>query len=452
MGVIIFLFFLFFFRLSLELNEDGIPYYDKYLDYCKTLGHDISSLKVRCGLIMTRFDDMKNWDLSVGFGFKALFYLNYLNSYDLDFSRVDKNQFIFLFLHLQHTMHDLHMKINIDGVVRHVFRFLASGCYNTAHMGTWIHNLMEEVYFMASIRMVKKVKKFLKSKGLYEEFYGMFVAWQCGSPLFHHSDDKFKACLFLAVILMEVVDPMRFYADNFNMAHKVEVQPYLKSPYSEELEQIIPILHEMNCFDDIFFNGADSYPTGSPHGPMKLFGFRDRVNSWRPLITEFKPDGTSDDPGCIFLKHYFSFIESNGRQIIIPRRNRTDLFPKMIYPVSSLNSVADHILKIRAYMYSTPGDFLLYSSYLKIHDALMVRYNKPMLDPADLKHSKRDKQLEHIKYKLGIDNDFNFYNRPPSYEEVCLHYFPKLGKSEEYLQFCLRRDRDVSIISAIKAD
>jgi len=350
-------------------------------------------------------------------------------------------------------MHDLHMTINIDGVVRHVFRFLSSGCYNTAHMGTWIHNMMEQIYFMACIRKVKQFRKFMKRKGGYSKFFAMYEAWKCGSPLFHHSDDMFKVALLLTVLCMEFIDPMRYYAENFNMVHKVEVEPYPSSKYDPMIEELIPYMKESGLFDDIFFDGIDSFKTGSPHGDMKLYGYRDRVNTWRPLISKYDTQNKLADSGCVFLKHFFSFFTTaNGSTYIVPRRERTDLFPKMIYPVSSLNSVADHILKIRAYLYSTNCDYALYLQYMRIHDALMKKYGKEVLDPRDLKRSLRDKQLERIKHKLGIDDLTQIVNRPPTYDEVCNHYLPQPGLSEMYYSFALRRNRDVSIMTSIKKD
>jgi len=217
--------------------------------------------------------------------------------------------------------------------------------------------------------------------------------------------------------------------------------------------KLFQIYHqETGALSDDFFKGHVDYPVRGAFKTVTLLPYTNRVLSWRPLCSQFDEFGNITVHGAEFLKNRFiAHKAQDGFITIIPRRDHKELYGKLLKPTSSLVSIADHILKIRAFMYFAQFNPHFYMELLTYHQALMAKYGKKHLMASDLNKSKRDKSLERMKQKLGQNFLEIIVKDCPTYEEVCNFYLIKDAKDyNKRLLACIRsKNDDVTIFSAL---
>jgi len=244
------------------------------------------------------------------------------------------------------------------------------------------------------------------------------------------------------------------------LAHKVETSSYVNSQLKpvvsifEDVYRRYSLTEEGKDLDLIFFEGKKDYPVGGVFESVKILPYVDRVLAWRPICSQFDDEtGKLLMPGAEFLKHRFvEYRNSKGEIMIIPRRDHRELYPRLIKPTSSLRTIADHILKIRAFMFSSQQNLKFYNELKVIHDALLKIYGHSEIYVADLNKSRRDKAMEKMRYKLGVQAMETVVSRCPTFEEVNDFYL--INDFSDYhkrSQYSLRKTDFSTIFDALRA-
>jgi len=309
---------------------------------------------------------------------------------------------------------------------------------------------MQNCYEINLVRMVKKFTRYMKDT--YEEMptqVRMAVnAFKAGLPFLHHSDDQVTIALVSAALCVEIMDMRLYYYKAFGLVHSIEGTPKPSKhllphiPYFQKLYE--DFYRSIGKYDPLFFNGMKDYEINGIVSKMDILSFSERVCSWGKITTTFDEKGDILEKGAEFLKHYFWLVNDGKHDIIIPRRDRMDLYPRLLKPTSSLKSIVDYILKIRTYLYATPGNEAQYNEFKAIHDAFMKKLGRD-ITVEDLSHTTTEKILTRMRYKLGLIDDVKIITKIPSYGDVLQFYKP--GKDHEKKLAYMGRQNHFSSVS-----
>lgn len=423
------------------------PQFDKYIKELIAQGKDRlelpddlfddwfkSALKRRAG----NDADFKQWDVNQ-YGMNNHGFFRYdLYSYDIDFDKLSMKDVIFLSLLIMLEEWNVNKMINLNGVIVAIHRMLASGVFNTAHMGSfsngwcqrsyytaWYFALRELVYAMALeeegegglglnthvvvdyncplIQEDPKMKMMFPRKGERDKRLELKVSILTSLKTIayvHFSDDYLSVSDWLSLPVIELVDKARYVSDTWahslypNLEKSDSQKPY-DAFHDKVIDQMLPLVPARFKVKYNLSKDAPQYiqdKNDGPHGTMMTGNLRQRLATYRPLLSVFNYDEAEQNlslpdsivnnwaaindglrrmfkegvgeikvRGVNFLKNFFS---RNVNVVgIFPVRDGKELIPKVFVPTKSTNVDLDvyHIRRTGQLTYNAIGHPYVYA-------------------------------------------------------------------------------------------
>jgi len=351
--------------------------------------------------LLTSDDDIKNWDVGIKVIDFIWFDAAVLFAYGYPDTKNDKDFFFLMALMCLANMNAstkyVKMKTNETEEPRFcaIIRGIASGMFNTAHMGSAVH---------AYIRVVRctylgMVLNHLRNRVINLRILQLIDYALMGQIEYHHSDDFLSFIPKPIAPLLAICDSTSFYADYFNLALKFEAATSENVPLDFQGMDIDYFSYM--CPKFVKDNKLD---LGTTEGVLvkderllsdiTLYDYPKRLQAqFHSVFSKFayddkNPEGRLTRQGLQFLQYYLLYVperEQIAGTAVLPVRGVTRLIAKLMRNADKELTDAEWLMKLINFGFLACGNRPLHAKLERIFD----KYKK-------MKFGKKDISVELI--------------------------------------------------------
>jgi len=396
-------------------------------------------------------DDVGAWDFCqfiVNFEVINLIYL-YRADFNPNAVTLDQAIYLMLMCYSSHMRATTTVKIRKSGEDKDqncVVQNLPSGYLGTAIEGSQLHSFIQHEAQSYKYLIASSLSRNYKPQTKFTRL--VFGLAKLGTPACHSSDDFIDLTINLATIVHSIFDDQYHYAQvNLVLKHeKTNVNRELPASFNwpDLLCAVDDYLIEI-CGLKLGTNEGLAYNNGCLLKDVILYDAQKRFTcSYKSFFSKYDKDDKRLTDGVTFLQWRFRLWEDDW---FIVTRDVVRLIAKMMRMSTTVLTPAQWVMRLRAYMYLSVGNRVLYECIAKIEDdyrAEMQLTNAVIADEFN-KEPIRD-IINLMSFKLeGLTGD-NLKEKP-TYQQVLDFY----GPSSDTLTHTVR-DRHLAGIKYLKSN